>query len=235
MKFKKPVVLKELLIENYAAEGKSLAKIDGKVVFVENTVPGDIVDVQLFKNKKDWAEGLPLNFHKLSDQRVEPFCPHFLICGGCQWQMLPYEKQLAYKQQQVSDVLQRIGKVQLPAINNIIGTDEEKFYRNKMEYAFSSKQFIPEETFRQMIDEKTDIKSISQKNVAGFFAKGLFDKVVEINTCFLQAEPTNEIRNAIADFARKNNFPFYDFRLDEKREIVGDVGRTFNLERRSDR
>lgn len=212
MKFRKPIVLKELLIENYAAEGKSLAKIDGKVVFVENTVPGDIADVQLFKNKKDWAEGFPLNFHKLSEQRVKPFCPHFLICGGCQWQMLPYEKQLAYKQQQVSDVLQRIGKVQLPVINNIIGADEDKFYRNKMEYAFSSKQFIPEETFRQMIDEKTDIKSIAQKNVAGFFAKGLFDKVVEINTCFLQTEPTNEIRNAIADFARKNNFQFYDFR-----------------------
>ena len=126
MKFKKPLVLKELLVENYAAEGKSLAKIDGKVVFIENTVPGDIVDVQLFKNKKDWAEGFPLNFHKFSEQRVEPFCPHFTVCGGCQWQMLPYEKQLVYKQQQVSDVLQRIGKVQLPVINNIIGADEDK-------------------------------------------------------------------------------------------------------------
>jgi 23S rRNA (uracil1939-C5)-methyltransferase len=212
VKFRKPLVLNELLIENYAAEGKSLAKIDGKVVFVENTVPGDIVDVQVFKNKKDWAEGFPLNFHKFSEQRVEPFCPHFTVCGGCQWQMLPYEKQLAYKQQQVSDVLQRIGKIPLPLVNAIIGADETKYYRNKLEYTFSSKQFIPEHQFRKMIDEGVDVKSISQKNVAGFFAKGLFDKVVEIKTCFLQAEPTNEIRNAIADFARKNNFAFYDFR-----------------------
>ncbi len=212
MKFKKPPLLKELLIENYAAEGKSLAKIDGKVVFVENTVPGDIVDVQIYKNKKDWAEGFPLHFHKFSDQRVEPFCPHFSICGGCQWQMLPYEKQLYYKQQQVSDVLQRIGKVELPSINKIIGADETKYYRNKLEYSFSSKQFIPDSQFTKLKEEGADIKSISQKNVAGFFAKGLFDKVVEIKTCFLQSEPTNEIRNAIADFARKNNFPFYDFR-----------------------
>jgi 23S rRNA (uracil1939-C5)-methyltransferase len=213
VKFRKPLVLKELLVENYAAEGKSLARIDGKVVFIENTVPGDIVDVQIFKNKKDWAEGFPLHFHKFSEQRVEPFCPHFTVCGGCQWQMLPYEKQLIYKQQQVNDVLQRIGKVQLPIINNIIGADEDKYYRNKLEYSFSSKQFIPENQFRQMmLDESADIKSISQKNVAGFFAKGLFDKVVEIKTCFLQVEPTNEIRNAVADFARENNFAFYDFR-----------------------
>lgn len=210
--FKKPIILKELYVENYAAEGKSLARVDGKVVFIENTVPGDIVDVQLFKNKKDWAEGFPLHFHKFSEQRVEPFCRHFSVCGGCQWQMLPYENQLAYKQQQVVDVLERIGKAELPVVNKIIGADETKFYRNKLEYTFSAKQFIPENTFRQMMNDGADIKSLSQKNVAGFFAKGLFDKVVEINTCFLQAEPTNEIRNAIADFARKNNFPFYDFR-----------------------
>jgi 23S rRNA (uracil1939-C5)-methyltransferase len=208
----KPLVLKDVCVENYAAEGKSLAKVNGKVIFIENTVPGDVVDVQLFKNKKDWAEGFPLHFQKLSEQRVEPFCPHFGICGGCQWQMLPYEKQLMYKQQQVNDVLQRIGKVPLPEMNTIISADEIKFYRNKLEYTFSTKQFIPENIFRQMVSEGADIKSISQKNVAGFFAKGLFDKVVEIKTCFLQTEPTNEIRNAIADFARSNNFPFYDFR-----------------------
>jgi 23S rRNA (uracil1939-C5)-methyltransferase len=212
VKFRKPLVLKELLVENYAAEGKSLAKIDGKVVFIENTVPGDVVDVQLFKNKKDWAEGFPLHFHKYAEQRVEPFCPHFSVCGGCQWQMLPYEKQLYYKQQQVSDVLQRIGKVQLPSVNKIIGADEIKYYRNKLEFSFSSKQFIPDSQFAKLKEEGADVRSISQKNVAGFFAKGLFDKIVEIQTCFLQCEPTNAIRNAVADFARKNNFAFYDFR-----------------------
>lgn len=213
--FKKPVIFKQLQIENYAAEGRSLARADGKVIFIENTVPGDIVDVQLYKNKKDWAEGFPIYFHKYSEQRVEPFCSHFGICGGCQWQMLPYEKQLMYKQKQVDDVLQRIGKTALPSINQIIGGDETKFYRNKIEYAFSTKQFIPENVFRQLIDEHADVKSFSEKNVAGFFAKGLFDKVVEIKKCFLQAEPTNEIRNAIADFARTNNFSFYDFRAHE--------------------
>ena len=211
-KYKSPLILKELQVENYAAEGKSLAKVDGKVVFIENTVPGDIVDVQVFKNKKDWAEAFPLRFHKYSEQRVIPFCPHFGVCGGCQWQMLPYEQQLMYKQQQVNDVLQRIGKTHLPSINPIIGADETKFYRNKLEYAFSSKQFIPENVFRQMLDEGVDIKSNAEKKVAGFYAKGMFDKVVDIKTCFLQQEPTNAIRNGIADFARKNNFDFYDFR-----------------------
>ena len=212
-RYKPPLILKELLVENYAAEGKSLARLNGKVVFIENTVPGDVVDVQLNKNKKDWAEGFPLQFHTFSQQRVEPFCPHFGVCGGCQWQMLPYEKQLLYKQQQVIDLLQRIGKTNLPLISNIIGADETKFYRNKLEYTFSTKQFIPESAFRQLRDEGIDIKAAGAKNVAGFYAKGLFDKIVEIKTCFLQQEPTNVIRNAIADFARKNNLPFYDFRL----------------------
>ncbi len=211
--YKPPLILKELLVENYAAEGKSLARHNGKVVFIENTVPGDVVDAQLYKNKKDWAEGFPLRFHAFSKERIEPFCPHFGVCGGCQWQMLPYEKQLVYKQQQVVDVLQRIGKTNLPFINNIIGADETKFYRNKLEYAFSAKQFIPENTFREMRNEGINIKSAGVNNVAGFYAKGLFDKVVDIKTCFLQQEPTNIIRNAVADFARKNNFPFYDFRL----------------------
>ncbi len=211
-RYKKPVVLKKICVENYAAEGKSLGRINGKVIFIENTVPGDIVDVQVLKSKKDWAEGFPLYFHKLSEQRVEPFCQHFSICGGCQWQMLPYKNQLAYKQQQVNDVLQRIGKVQLQDIKNIIGADEDKYYRNKLEYSFSAKQFIPDKEFGRMIEEGADIKSISQKNVAGFFAKGLFDKVVEIKKCYLQQEPTNEIRNAVAGFARENNFSFYDFR-----------------------
>ncbi len=212
-KYKPPVILKELLVENYAAEGKSLARHNGKVVFIENTVPGDVLDVQLHKNKKDWAEGFPVRFHAFSKDRVEPFCPHFGVCGGCQWQMLPYQQQLLYKQQQVVDVLQRIGKANLPPINNIIGAGETKFYRNKLEYTFSTKQFIPENAFRQLREEGIDIKSASQRNVAGFYAKGLFDKVVDIKTCFLQQEPTNAIRNSIADFARKNNLPFYDFRL----------------------
>ncbi len=212
LKKRQKIILEDLLIENYAAEGKSLARLDGKVIFVENVVPGDIVDVQLYKNKKDWAEGFPLKIKQKSADREKPFCSHFGICGGCQWQMLPYNKQLEYKQQQVYDVLKRIGKVELPGMFPIMGADETRFYRNKLEYSFSSKKFIPENEFREIINSGADAKSVSQKNVAGFYAKGIFDKVVDIETCYLQTEPTNALRNSIADFAREQNFPFYDFR-----------------------
>ena len=212
MKRKQKVVLEDVLIENYAAEGKSLARLNGKVVFVENVVPGDVVDVQLYKNKKDWAEGFPLSIKKLSDSRVDPFCMHFGVCGGCQWQMLPYSKQLEYKQQQVYDVLKRIGKIELPELLPILGATETRFYRNKLEYSFSTKKFIAEEDFRQMVRDGEDVKSVAQQNVAGFYAKGVFDKVVDIKQCWLQAEPTNAIRNEIANFARRHHFPFYDFK-----------------------
>ncbi|MEO8710653.1 MAG: 23S rRNA (uracil(1939)-C(5))-methyltransferase RlmD [Parafilimonas sp.] len=213
MKRRQKIILEDLLIENYAAEGKSLARLDGKVIFVENTVPGDVADVQLYKSKKDWAEGFPLKIKKFSPDRIQPFCKHFGVCGGCQWQMLPYEKQLVYKQQQVFDVLTRIGKIELPEINTIMGAAETKFYRNKLEYSFSAKKFIAENEFRELKNTGVDIKATAQQNVAGFYAKGVFDKVVNIETCYLQAEPTNAIRNSIADFAREQNFPFYDFRM----------------------
>jgi 23S rRNA (uracil1939-C5)-methyltransferase len=212
VKRRQKTILEDLLIENYAAEGKSLAKLDGKVVFVENTVPGDVVDVQLYKSKKDWAEGFPVHIKKYSEDRVVPFCKHFGVCGGCQWQMLPYAKQLAYKQQQVLDVLSRIGKVPLPEMLPIIGATETTFYRNKLEYSFSTKKFIPEDEFRQLVKAGEEVKSIARKNVAGFYAKGVFDKVVDVETCWLQAEPTNALRNQIAAFARSQQFPFYDFK-----------------------
>ena len=123
---RKKVVLQNVVMENYAAEGKSLARVDGKVIFVENTIPGDEVDVLVQKNKKDWAEGIALHFHAYSKLRVEPFCQHFGVCGGCQWQMLPYEQQLQYKQQQVTDNLKRIGKVALPEIMPIIGAERNQ-------------------------------------------------------------------------------------------------------------
>jgi 23S rRNA (uracil1939-C5)-methyltransferase len=212
VKKRKNIILEDLLIENYAAEGRSLARLDGKVIFVENTVPGDVADVQLYKSKKDWAEGFPLHIKKFSADRVAPFCQHFGICGGCQWQMLPYNKQLEYKQRQVYDVLTRIGKVQLPDMLPIAGASETKYYRNKLEYSFSAKKFIPEEEFKKIKNTGADLESVSQKNVAGFYAKGVFDKVVNIETCYLQAEPTNALRNSIAEFARTQDLPFYDFK-----------------------
>ena len=202
---KKNIVLEKVLVEDYAAEGKSIARVEGKVIFIERAVPGDVVDIKLLKSKKDWAEGFPLQFHSFSKERTEPFCQHFGVCGGCQWQMLPYDKQLFYKRQQVEDNLKRIGKIELPEIPAVLGADETKWYRNKLEYTFSSKRFIPENEF-----VKGDTNEL---NAAGFHAKGLFDKVVEIERCWLQDEPTNIIRKTIADFARKNNFSFYDQKL----------------------
>lgn len=201
---KRDIVLQQLTIDDYAAEGKSLARQEGKVIFVEQVVPGDVVDVRLTKSKKDWAEGHPLRFHEYSADRVTPFCQHFGICGGCQWQMLPYEKQLQYKHKQVYDNLHRIGKVALPEFLPIAGAEHTRFYRNKLEYTFSNKEFIPREAF--------DPENRSQRSVAGFHAKGFFDKVVNIETCWLQPEPTNALRNAIRAYAWENGLSFYDIR-----------------------
>jgi 23S rRNA (uracil1939-C5)-methyltransferase len=204
----KNIVLTNILIEDYAAEGKSLARVDGKVIFIENAIPGDVVDVKLSKNKKDWAEGFITAFHSYSPDRVTPFCSHFGICGGCRWQMLPYPLQLKYKQQQVVDVLERIGKVALPPINPILGAEDSKFYRNKMEYTFSSRRFL-------LPAELHDPTITSQQNVAGFHARGLFDKVVDIDTCYLQEEPTNRLRKAVRDFGLENDLSFYDIKAHE--------------------
>ncbi len=192
-------------MQDYAAEGKSLAKSDGKVIFIENVVPGDVVDVQLGKNKKDWAEGRAIRFHSYSADRVQPFCSHFGVCGGCQWQMLPYEKQLEYKQRQVRDSLQRIGKVTLPEMMPILGAAETRYYRNKIEYTFGNKRYLKKE-------ELNDPGISAEQDVAGFHVRGMFDKLVDVETCYLQAEPTNQIRIAIKEFAKKNNYSFYDIR-----------------------
>ena len=202
---KKNIVLQNVLVEDYAAEGKSLAKIDGKVIFIEGAVPGDLIDVQIGRSKKDWAEGRALRFHSLSPDRVAPFCQHFGVCGGCQWQMLPYEKQLLYKQKQVRDNLQRIGKVKLPEIMPIVGASETRYYRNKIEYTFGNRRFLLKE-------ELGDPLISSEQAVAGFHARGMFDKLVDIQTCHLQAEPTNAIRLAVKRFALDNAFSFYDIR-----------------------
>ena len=138
----KNILLSKVLVQDYAAEGKSLARVDGKVIFIENAIPGDVVDIRLTKNKKDWAEGHVTGWHEYSADRVEPFCSHFGVCGGCRWQMLPYPKQLQYKQKQVEDVLQRIGKVSLPAIRPVLGAVQSTRYRNKMEYTFSNRRFL---------------------------------------------------------------------------------------------
>lgn len=212
-KQRKTVVLEKVLVQDYAAEGKSLARVDGKVVFIEGAVPGDIVDVQLSKNKADWAEGHTIHIHSLSSDRVTPFCEHFGVCGGCQWQMLPYEKQLFYKQKQVTDNLTRIAKINLPEIAPIIGADFTRGYRNKMEYTFATRKYIPTEEFRRMKAEGVDFNN--QPGAAGFHVRGFFDKVVEIDTCHLQEEPTNLIRKAVAAYVLANQLPFYNIKSHE--------------------
>jgi len=201
----KEQVLTNILVEDYAAEGKSIARTNGKVIFIENAVPGDVVDIRLSKNKKDWAEGHITAFQRYSPNRVEPFCSHFGICGGCRWQMLPYQLQLQYKQQQVEDVLQRIGKIGLPEISPILGAANTTGYRNKIEYTFSNRRFL-------LPAELNDPLVSPAQNVAGFHARGLFDKVVDIDTCYLQEEPTNRIRKVVRDFGLRQQLPFYDIR-----------------------
>jgi 23S rRNA (uracil1939-C5)-methyltransferase len=200
---KKKIVLEHLLVTGYAAEGKSLAKHEGKVIFMENAVPGDIVTVRLIKNKKDWAEGQIIQFEGYSPERIQPFCKHFGVCGGCQWQMLPYEKQLEYKQDQVLQSMKRIGKLEFPEIRPILGSARTTGYRNKLEYTFSNRRYLLKE-------ELADPEISSLQNAAGFHARGIFDKVVDIDTCYLQDEPTNGIRKEVRCWAIENRVSFYD-------------------------
>ena len=209
-KQKQAPILENVLIEDYAAEGKSLARVDGKVIFVEGAVPGDVVDIQLQKNKVDWAEGFVKKFHTYSTIRVKPFCSHFGVCGGCQWQMLPYEQQMAYKHKQVVDNLTRIAKIALPEIAPILGANETEGYRNKVEYTFATERFIPFEEFKAMKAAGQEPKK--SPGSGGFHARGFFEKVVEIDKCYLQAEPTNEIRKTVVNFAIENDMPFYNIK-----------------------
>jgi 23S rRNA (uracil1939-C5)-methyltransferase len=202
---KKNVVLQKMEVMDYAAEGKALGKIDGKVVFIEGAVPGDVVDVRLSKNKKEWAEGKAVHFHSLSPDRVTPFCEHFGVCGGCKWQMLPYEKQLAYKQHEVEQNLRRIGKVVLPAIEPIKGCETTTRYRNKLEFTFSNRRYLLPQEIESGL-------AVEQESALGFHIPRLFDKIININTCHLMAEPTNAIRNTIRTFALEKGYPFYDIR-----------------------
>ncbi|WP_240432895.1 23S rRNA (uracil(1939)-C(5))-methyltransferase RlmD [Taibaiella koreensis] len=198
-------------MERYAAEGKSIAHLeDGKTLFVEGAVPGDIVEVLVLKNKKSYAEGKTLRIETPSADRVTPFCEHFGVCGGCKWQMLPYEKQLEYKQIQVADQLSRIGHVALPPIEPIAGSGAQRYYRNKLEFTFSELSYLTREEIAAAGDD-----AIARRPALGFHAPGMFDKVVDINTCHLQAEPTNKIKNLLRQIARQHDLPFYDHRQQE--------------------
>lgn len=201
-------MLEAVLIEKYAAEGKSIARLeDGKTLFVEGAVPGDVARVFVHKKKKSYAEGKAMDIVTPSPDRVTPFCEHFGVCGGCKWQMLPYAKQLEYKHQQVVDQLTRIGHVALPEILPILGSEKTEFYRNKLEFTFSERSYLTREEIEAAGDGE-----IVHKPALGFHAPGMFDKVVDINKCFLQDEPTNLIKNNIRTLAFENNWEFYDYK-----------------------
>jgi 23S rRNA (uracil1939-C5)-methyltransferase len=202
---KKNIVLQSIAVEDYAAEGKALARVDGKVIFIEGAVPGDVVDVRLSKNKKEWAEGKAVHFQSFSHDRVDPFCQHFGVCGGCKWQMLPYEKQLLYKQQEVTQNLKRIGKVALPDMEPILGCEQTSRYRNKLEFTFSNKRYLTNEE----ISAGTELK---QEDALGFHVPRLFDKIIDIDTCHLMEEPANAVKNTIRAFAKEQGYTFYDIR-----------------------
>lgn len=201
-------LLEKVTITDVAAEGKAVAKVNELVIFVPYVVPGDVVDLQVKRKKNHYAEAVAVKFHEKSPLHTEPFCSHFGVCGGCKWQCLSYEEQLKYKQKQVFDNLTRIGKVELPEFRPILGSEKTRFYRNKLEFTFSNKRWLTEEEVKQ--DVKYD-----QMNAVGFHIPGAFDKVLAIDKCWLQDDISNQIRNAVRDYAYAHNFPFFDLRTQE--------------------
>lgn len=194
-----------LEITDIAAEGKSLGKYNDVVVFVPHTVPGDVVDVQINNKRRRFMEGYVLNFVKYSPLRVEPFCKHYGECGGCKWQALPYPMQLEYKQRQVADQLRRLGGIELPEISPIIGSEKSEYYRNKLEFTFSDKRWVPRA-------EVAEGAATGDGNALGFHIPGMFDKVLDVEWCHLQPEPSNAIRLAVKRFAQENGMEFYNLR-----------------------
>lgn len=198
-------ILENITITDVAAEGKAIAKIDDMVVFVPYVVPGDVVDLQVTRKKSKYAEARPLRFLTYSKERQEAFCEHFGICGGCKWQILPYPQQLKYKQQQVFDNLSRIAKVQLPEILPILGSEKTEFYRNKLEFTFSNKKWLTQEEID--LDSRFD-----NLDALGFHIPGMFDKVLDINKCWLQNDISNRIRNFIKQYCKQHGYTFFDLR-----------------------
>ena len=198
-------VLENITITDYAAEGKALARVNELVVFVPFAVPGDVVDLQVRRKKHSYCEAEIIRFIKYSERRVKPFCQHFGICGGCKWQNIPYDEQLRMKQKQVYDQLTRIGKVNLPEFNQILGSVKTQSYRNKLEFGCSNRRWLTQEEIASGSD-------FTQMNAVGFHITGAFDKILPIEKCWLMDDLQNKIRNAIRDYAYEHDIVFYDIR-----------------------
>jgi 23S rRNA (uracil1939-C5)-methyltransferase len=198
-------LLEKVRITDIGAEGNAIARVDNLVVFVPMLIPGDVADIRVVRKRKKFMEGRVIRFHEYSPDRIAPKCSHFGVCGGCKWQHLPYDRQLSYKEKQVKDNLTRIGKIELPDVNRIIGSDEQFLYRNKLEFTFSDKRWLTSE-------EVSSGVPIGKENAIGFHIPGLFDKVIDITECHLQPDPSNSIRNKVREYANKIGLEFFDLR-----------------------
>ena len=199
-------IFTNLEVIDAGAKGKTIAKApDGKVVFLPNAVPGDVIDVQTFKKRKAYYEGKAIVFHKLSDKRTEPKCEHFGTCGGCKWQHMSYDNQLFYKQKEVTNNLTRIGHIELPEVTPILGSADQYFYRNKMEFSFSDSRWLT-------LEEINSDEDLGDKNALGFHIPGMWDKILDVKKCWLQADPSNRIRNEVKQFALDNELEFFNTR-----------------------
>ena len=204
-KRRQPVLIKNIEIINTASKGKSIAKHEGRTIFVQGGVPGDICDITVFKKKKKFWESRIEKIHTYSDRRTDPKCEHFGVCGGCKWQNMKYSSQLDFKQNEVLNNLKRIGGIELPKHSHIIASKNQYFYRNKMEFTFSNKRWL---TLKE-IKSKT---KITDKNALGFHVPGMFDKVINLNNCYLQKDPSNAIRLSVKQFTEKNNITYFDIK-----------------------
>jgi len=206
---KKFPIIENLEIVDIADGGKAVGKSDEMVVFVQGLVPGDIANVQIRRKRKNYMEGTAIDLVKQSESRVKPFCDHFGVCGGCKWQNLSYEKQLYFKQKLVENNLQRIGQIEMPDIRPILGSEKQKFYRNKLEYTFTNTRWLSDEEI------KSDLE-IDDRRTLGFHIPGRFDRILHIDTCYLQDDLTNKIRNTVREFTLTENYSYYD-----QRQYVG--------------
>ena len=195
-------VLENLTVERIAAEGKSIAHYEGKVVFIPNVAPGDVVDVRITRGKSSFMEGEAIKFHQFSEDRVAPFCEHFGVCGGCKWQHINYDTQLTFKRQQVVDQFERIAKVPIPEVKPILGSEKSQYYRNKLDFTFSDNRWLT----RSEIDSGAEF----ERNALGFHVPRRFDKIVDIHHCYLQGGISNDVRNRLRLFALENGISFYN-------------------------
>jgi 23S rRNA (uracil1939-C5)-methyltransferase len=204
-KIKKNIFVENAPIVDISSEGKSVAKVDGMVIFVDGGVPGDVADVMITRKKNNYAEGHVVNLKTASPNRLVPKCEHFGNCGGCKWQHMNYETQLHFKQKTVADALTRIGHLDISTLKPIYGNKESYFYRNKLEFSFSDKKWLTNEEVKSGLE-------IDNRNALGFHIPKMFDKILDIKNCYLQAEPSNSIRNEIRDFANKHGLTFFGVR-----------------------